>query len=198
MKLQAKKGFTLIEIMIVVAIIWILAVTILPSLQWWQARARDAWRKASLNSISAVLETFFSDNWVYPSATNTNCISDDTWGNTTAWSGFVWMFKSSVIPINPQKSAKSWWCGTAWAYGYNKIKKDGIDGAWYMLFADVEQFQNANVCLNTACTASVIATTAPATSDEYDTWVVWSTKIKWWKLTTEAWWGAVSQYWTTN
>ena len=54
---NTQKGFTLIELMIVIAIISVLAVTLVPQLTWAQARSRDAGRVSSLKNITAVLET---------------------------------------------------------------------------------------------------------------------------------------------
>jgi prepilin-type N-terminal cleavage/methylation domain-containing protein len=66
MKKQIKKGFTLIELLIVVAIIGILAVALVPTITDAPARARDAARKASVNSILSSLESYNIDNGSYP------------------------------------------------------------------------------------------------------------------------------------
>ena len=55
------KGFTMVELMIVIAIIGVLAVTLIPQLTKAQAKARDTGRSAHLNSISTVLQTYRSD-----------------------------------------------------------------------------------------------------------------------------------------
>jgi general secretion pathway protein G len=63
---NTKKGFTLIELMIVIAIISVLAVTLVPQLTGAQARSRDAGRVSSLKNITAVLETYYSDEGQFP------------------------------------------------------------------------------------------------------------------------------------
>lgn len=49
--MDAKKTFTLIEMLIVIVIIGILAAALVPRLQSVQSRARDTKRKADLHAI---------------------------------------------------------------------------------------------------------------------------------------------------
>ncbi len=65
-----KKGFTLIEILIVISIIGILAVALLPSILSAPATARDAGRKSLLNDIVIGLEQYKAANGSYPAATS--------------------------------------------------------------------------------------------------------------------------------
>jgi len=203
MKPQSKKGFTLIELMIVVAIIWVLAVTIVPALTWAQARARDAGRVAWLQNISAVLETYYSDNWYYPLSNAATagawetwavwCISNSTWSTATDLEP---MFKWSKAPLNPQKTSTSWWCTSAWAYWYYALEKDGVSKAWYILIADVESVTKANAALN--WTTAILSNG----TDTYEAQVKASGgKVNWGKLSTEptaawwvAWWAKASVY----
>lgn len=159
LNVKNKWGFTLVELMIVVSIIWVLAVTLLPQLQWAQARARDGWRIASLQNISAVLETYLWDVWLYPSSlawdlnatpasTADNCISDSAWKVSDTLSK---VFKWWKAPLNPQKTSLSWNCAQLWAYQYTALTKDWIKYSWYILIADVETPQKWNMDFSKAC-----------------------------------------------
>ncbi|HMY80830.1 MAG TPA: prepilin-type N-terminal cleavage/methylation domain-containing protein [Candidatus Absconditabacterales bacterium] len=61
-----KKGFTLIEILIVIAIIGILTVALLPRIQGAQASARNTARKADLNQVATALAAYNGDFGKYP------------------------------------------------------------------------------------------------------------------------------------
>ncbi len=61
-----KKGFTLIEILVVVTIIVLLTAVAVISYSTFLKQARDAKRKTDLGQISAALEMFRSNNDTYP------------------------------------------------------------------------------------------------------------------------------------
>ncbi len=67
-KLRNPKGFTLVELIIVIMIIGILAATLLPKVMGAPAKARDAARTADLNAIATALELYYADNSAYPAA----------------------------------------------------------------------------------------------------------------------------------
>ncbi len=69
MKKRTCSGFTLIELMIVVAIIGILAAIALPSYQNHVMRTRRAEAKIALMDCSARMERFFAENNTYNTAT---------------------------------------------------------------------------------------------------------------------------------
>ncbi len=60
------KGFTLIEIMVVIAIMGLLAAIITASLSSAKAKARDSRRTSDLKEIQGALEVYYSLNQQYP------------------------------------------------------------------------------------------------------------------------------------
>ena len=77
MILNARKneqGFSLVELMIVVAIIGVLSALAIPKFQTFQAKARMAESKSNLNTLFTLEESYFADNDTYVAlaATGTN------------------------------------------------------------------------------------------------------------------------------
>ncbi|MFC1640491.1 type II secretion system protein [Patescibacteria group bacterium] len=77
-KLKDQKGFTIVELLVVIAIIAILVVLILVALGVAREKARDAERKSDLRSLQNALELFASesDTNEYPTALSELADSD--------------------------------------------------------------------------------------------------------------------------
>ncbi len=74
-------GFTLVELMIVIAIIGIIAAAIYPAASGYYARGRDTARLSDIKALSANFQNYSRTNNTYPSNTNISattsyCISD--------------------------------------------------------------------------------------------------------------------------
>ena len=63
---KAQKGFTIIELLIVIAIIIILAALVLNNFQGAQAKARDTQRVTDVNNVHSKLEEYYNENNYYP------------------------------------------------------------------------------------------------------------------------------------
>lgn len=73
--LRKRSAFTLIELLIVVAIIGVLATLAIIALQNARSKSRDAKRIADIKQIQTSLELFFTDNGFYPTAVTSTIAS---------------------------------------------------------------------------------------------------------------------------
>lgn len=80
--MKKQKGFTLIEMLIVVAIIGILSALILVGLSQFRSRGRDARRIADLKQVQNALEIYYTRNSFYPTAPAGN--ASQKWAALTA------------------------------------------------------------------------------------------------------------------
>ena len=80
--LKSKKGFTIVELLIVIVVIAILAAISIVAYNGIQQRARDSQRKSDVASITKALELYYADKGKYPGT------PADTGGSTTINSGW--------------------------------------------------------------------------------------------------------------
>jgi len=78
-----KQGFTLVELLIVVAIIGILATVVLISLNDARTKARDVRRLADVRQIALALELYYNKVGSYISASNCVIINESSLGDLT-------------------------------------------------------------------------------------------------------------------
>lgn len=120
----SRKGFTLIEILIVVAIIGILAGVVLVGLRGTGPQARDSRRAADLRQVQNGLELYYNKNNRYPVATGS---WDDLKTLLTAPAAGL---SISNIPQDPQWSSTN--NSASYAYGTD------TNGTSYVLKANLE------------------------------------------------------------
>lgn len=75
---NAQRGFTIIELLIVIAIIAILAGLVLNNFQGAQAKARDTQRVTDTNNVHSKLEEYYNENGAYPGDLDTNAVNSLT------------------------------------------------------------------------------------------------------------------------
>ncbi len=135
------KGFTLIEILIVVAIIGLLASVVLVGLGSFRTRGRDARRIADLRETQNALELYYTKNQSYP-----------VLGGGDSWSGMTNSLVSAGIgvssvsndPLYPAKTYRYGVANDAQSYvlastledSSNPALKDDADGTIYGVDCD--------------------------------------------------------------
>jgi general secretion pathway protein G len=65
-KTNKKRGFTIVELLIVTVVIAILAAITIVAYNGIQARARDGQKRSDMRNIAQLLEVFYNDNGYYP------------------------------------------------------------------------------------------------------------------------------------
>jgi prepilin-type N-terminal cleavage/methylation domain-containing protein len=76
LKKTVQRGFTIVELLIVIVVIGILAALVLNTFSGVQRRARDTERQTDVNSVATQLEVYFNDKGQYPTLAN---LQSDAW-----------------------------------------------------------------------------------------------------------------------
>ena len=122
-----RKGFTLVEILIVVFIIGLLSSIVLVGLGSFRARGRDARRIADLHSVQNALELYFSKEGIYPSVTA---------NSQSSWRSFADVLISAGIGVNVMPNDPAANAGKFYQYGASS------DSLNYVLEATLEDTNN--------------------------------------------------------
>jgi len=77
--LKKQKGFTLVELLIVIIIIGILATLVIVTFTGVQQKARDAKRQTDINALKTQLEAFYATTGYYPTLAHFSDTSSGGW-----------------------------------------------------------------------------------------------------------------------
>ena len=158
-----QRGFTLIELMIVVVIVAILAVIALPSYTLFTNRAKRATGKAQLLALAHQEEAYFSDRKKYAPISlisslpgNFAYLSSD--GNLAASASSSSIYRLSVVQLSPGGSVGSACTGS------------GTPSYDYLIIATPLNAQNGDARCMTLCLASTGDKGATGTDGPQSCW----------------------------
>ena len=182
-----KKGFTLVEMLIVVVIIGILSAALLPRLQGAQSSARDAARRSDLNQLGSAILSYYNNRGEYPWPAA-------SWTTEYSWviaakyiqDELMSVVELSSLPTDPNKNNEidfswaSWLFASAtkvtgWQYWYIRVMKNTIPNWWYLLIARTETEWGSNF-LSTIDVPTDLKYFSICTSFGE----VWKWKCSWW------------------
>ncbi len=146
--LKLSSGFTLMELLVVMAILGILITVGLTSYKSVQMKSRDARRKSDMRQIASALELYFNDKGRYPADDNAGnimgCSTGDnqlcTWGSVMKdASNTVYMV---VLPDDPVGTYNYYYDAFGAGKGYQlysrlentqdiDLKRDGSNNIYY-------------------------------------------------------------------
>jgi general secretion pathway protein G len=119
-----KRGFTLVELLIVIAILAILSTLGINNFMTARIKARDISRKSDLSTIAKSLEAYVNDKRAYPAATSLSW--GDPFTDSTVTPPTVYAAK---LPSDPG------------GYNYYYVKS----GAGYTLYAHLENTEDPTI-----------------------------------------------------
>lgn len=145
---QARAGFTIVELLIVIVVIAILAAITIVAYNGIQQRGKDSQRKSDIAAITKALELYYIDNGRYPAGSGANSSStinaswsttaDASWQNlTTALAPYA--AKLPTDPVSTPNAAVTSGVGYNYAYYANNSTFCGAAvGKMYILVYRLE------------------------------------------------------------
>ena len=151
------KGFTLVELMVVVAIVSLLSSIVSVSLSTARSKGRDAQRITEIRQLQGALELYYLQYGHYPLSLNCNANTpNNLWCNSVEslhYSG-VWVRDSGVKgilvpqfithePIDPSQTTSVNWPPVGGRTYFYFSDGYGGSGQWYMIVYGLENPNNA-------------------------------------------------------
>ncbi|HVU59585.1 MAG TPA: prepilin-type N-terminal cleavage/methylation domain-containing protein [Candidatus Saccharimonadales bacterium] len=138
--LKKQKGFTLVELLIVIIIIGILATLVIVTFTGIQAKARDSKRQTDIEAVDTQVEAYYAENAYYPSLAN---LQSKTWvqANLKGLDVSALLDPKAAAPTGDNTGIVG--TATATAYGY-AVTPSGCDNTGtnlctgFTLTADLE------------------------------------------------------------
>lgn len=134
-KTVLKKGFTLVEVLIVILIIALLMAFIIPQVLKGPAQARDAVRIADVNNLALVMDEYRTAQHKYPQGANGKGCFDAASGVglELVKAGFL---TADKFPEDPDIGHDN--DGCAGKYAYHMVSINGVSNAGVVVYSTLE------------------------------------------------------------
>ncbi|MBI5613613.1 prepilin-type N-terminal cleavage/methylation domain-containing protein [Candidatus Gottesmanbacteria bacterium] len=155
------RGFTLMELLIVIALLGILIVVGLGSFQSATRKSKDSQRKANLKSVSVALEAYFNDAGAYPADDGqghmviTDCSSSYSycpWGSPMKNTATTYM---ALLPSDPGANAYWYIAGTSNASYQMYARIDNLEDGAITVSSGKPQMYSDVTCGSKKCNYGV-------------------------------------------
>lgn len=137
-----KRGITLVEVLIVMAVIGTLATIIFANVSKARQNARDAQRKTDIALIQGALERYYFKHGEYPSSVGTASNPNNVWKNSTSthdW-GLLAEALDVQLPVDPLNIGLFAGSGSPDRYNYSYVSLgEGCSLQWYALVYRLEK-----------------------------------------------------------
>jgi type II secretion system protein G len=148
--MNIKRGFTLVELLVVISILGVLATIGLMTFNSAQAKGRDAQRKSDLKQISSALELYYNDYGAYPASSGANTGQiigcPTTTGTVCGWGSGQFTDDKTIymrqMPKDPMSNQ---------SYYYRGVTVNGVENQGFQLYAKLENTQDATSCIGGDC-----------------------------------------------
>lgn len=146
-----RNGFTLVELMVVIAIFGLLIMIVVMNISSARKSSRDAQRKADLNTIRIALQTYKEKYGTYPPhKSSTNCGGSDAWANSSGTCGGEWLTTDAnfytileEVPVDPLNTGvNAGLQNENYVYSYFPTTRN------YNLIAQLENIDDLMACKN--------------------------------------------------
>jgi type II secretion system protein G len=122
---QKQRGFTIVELLIVIVVIAILATISIVAYSGIQQRARDTIRLSDIKTLSKAIELFYADNGNYPMSNG--------WCTQPSGAAYAAAFQAEIAPYLARFPRDPSYSGTYQDYFYRNVGDTS-----YYLYAEME------------------------------------------------------------
>jgi len=157
--MQRNRGFTLIELMVVIAIIGLLASVALASLESAREKARDATRIATIDQIAKALELYRLKTGNYMNSSS-NCGQSGEWFFNQQYGGSARSMAQCLIDENVVEQELIDVSGNRYTPNppsgdgdFHALMKFNCPDGSVMIFANLESVPKSSSATNGACTS---------------------------------------------